>query len=264
MADKIFFDTNIIRNSEGVEYFFGGRDQLVRFSKVSEIMIPSIVISEIKNQRRKSFKSKKDSFLSNPFFNLMGLDKNRISDEKIEAWIEKLEKDEKIAFTRVSVKDKDILHEIFNLAINNLPPFEVEGDKGFKDAIIYFTVLQYLEDHPSDRVYFISKDGRLGEAFKSHDKVKVFRDYEEFEKHQKDYFTDNYFIQRLQQELDENFSNQYKTISESFPLDPSCIQTIKLDKELNWVLEIVVQDITFIIEVDYASKEILSIIDIPF
>lgn len=262
MAHKIFFDTNIIRNSEGVEYFLGGRQELERFKKVSEIMIPNIVITEVKNQRRKHFKAKRDSFFDNPFFKLMGLDEKRISDEKIEKWIEQLEVKEKIEYTKVSVKDRDILPEIFELASNNLPPFEVENDKGFKDALIYFTILQYVEENPSDQVYFICRDGRLGEAFKDNEKVKVFKSYEEYEKHQKDYFTDNYFIERLEQQLKEE--QGYQEILDLPFFDPSCIKSIKLDKELNWILEIEIQKLKFIVQVDYASKEIISILDLNF
>jgi rRNA-processing protein FCF1 len=262
MTHKVFFDTNIIRNSEGIEHFLGGRDQLERFKNVAEIMIPSIVITEIKNQRRKSFKSKRDSFVASPFFGLMGLDKNRVSDEKIEKWIEKLEQNEKISFTAVPVKDRDILPDIFKLAINNLPPFEAENDKGFKDAIIYFAVLQYAEENPSDQIYFISKDGRLGEAFKGHDRIKVFKDYQEYEKHQKDYFSDSYFLERLQERLAED--HPYQEILDTPFLDPSCIKSIKLDKELNWVLEIEEKGLQFVVEVDYVSKEIISIIDLNF
>jgi hypothetical protein len=262
MAHKVFFDTNIIRNSDGVDHFFGGRQELDRFKKVAEIMIPSIVITEIKNQRRKSFKSKRDSFLSNPFFNLMGLNKDRVSDEKIEKWIDNLEKNEKIEHTKITVKNKDILPEIFELAINNKPPFEIDTDKGFKDTIIYFTILQYIKDNPSDQIYFICRDGRLGEAFKENDKIKIFKSYDEYEKNQKDYFIDNYFIERLQQQLKEE--HEYQQIMELPFIDPSCIKNIKLDKELNWILDIEIQDLEFVVKVDYASKEIISIIDINF
>lgn len=262
MAHKVFFDTNIIRNSDGIEHFLGGRDQLERFKKVAEIMIPSIVISEIKNQRIKSFKTKRDSFAGNPFFTLMKLARDKVSDEKIGKWIDKLEASEKIDFISVPLKNKDILPEIFNLVINNLPPFELENDKGFKDAIIYFTILQYVEDNPSDQIYFICKDGRLGEAFKGCDKVKVFKDYDEYEKHQKDYFTDNYFIERLQQQLKEEY--EYQEIMDLPFLDPSCIKSIKLDKELNWIIEIEIEKLKFIIEVDYISKEIISITYLNF
>jgi rRNA-processing protein FCF1 len=262
MSHKIFFDTNIIRNSEGPEYFLGGREQLERFKKVAEIMIPNIVITEIKNQRRKHFKAKRDSFFDNPFFKLMGLSQDRLSDEKIEKWIEQLEEKEKIEYTKVSVKDRDILPEIFELASNNLPPFEVDNDKGFKDALIYFTILQYVEENPTDQIYFICKDGRLGEAFKGNDSVRVFKDYEEYEKHQKDYFTDNYFIERLHQQLVEGHA--YQEILNLPFLDPSCIKSIKLDKELNWVIEIEIEGLKFIVEVDYVSKEIISILDLNF
>ncbi len=264
MAHKIFFDTNIIRNSEGTEHFLGGREQLERFRKVAEIMIPNIVITEIKNQRRKHFRAKRDSFFDNPFFKLMGLNQDRLSDDKIEKWIEQLEEKEKIEYTKVSVKDREILPEIFELAINNQAPFEIESDRGFKDTLIYFTILQFVEDNPSDQIYFICKDGRLGEAFEQHEKIKVFRNYDEYERHQRDYFTDNYFIERLHEQIVGMYGNEYEKLLQPSSLNPSCIKSIKLDKQLNWVLNVVIDELEFIVEIDYISKEIISILDLNF
>jgi hypothetical protein len=247
MAHKIFFDTNILSSPESTEHFFGGRDQLSRFQRIAEILIPTIVNSEIRNQKKKNLISKRDSFKSNPFFNKqIRQDEEFVSDDHIEKWLDEIESNEKIVYTKVSLKNRDILQNIVDMAVTSRPPFEVNNDKGFKDVIIYFTILQYTEDNPSDQVYFICKDGRLGEAFKGNHKVKVLKDYDEYERHQKDYFLSSYFIEKIKEHLNDETINV------------ESVEDIKLDKELNWILKIHSNKNFYEVEVDYVSKEVIS------
>lgn len=249
MADKVFFDTNIIKNANGVEHFLGGRDQLERFRKIAEIMIPTIVITEIKNQKRKNLKEKRDNFIENPFFNFLKIERSLITDEKIEEVIDIMEAKEKIPFTKIPIKNREILPEIVELAVNNLPPFGEKADNGFKDTLIYFSILQYAEDNLSDKIYFISNDERLRSAFKEHDRVRVFKSYDDFEKHQKDYFYKEYFLLKLREELrDETLAR-------------ASISDIRLDRELNWVIDLILDSGDKEVLVDYNSKEILSVVE---
>ena len=51
-------------------------------------------------------------------------------------------------------------HNILETSIKKLPPFEgVKGkaDKGFKDAVIWFSLIDYAKDHPADYI-FVTKD----------------------------------------------------------------------------------------------------------
>lgn len=260
MANKIFFDTNILRNPESTEHFLGGRDQLSRFEKVAEILIPTIVNSEIKNQKRRHLVGKRDSFKNNPFFQALKLKESSITDNHINDWLNKIEADEKIEYTKVSLKNRDVLSRLVDMAIENHAPFETTSDKGFKDAMIYFTVIQYAEENPSDQIYFISRDLRLQEAFKKHPEIIVFADYEEYQKHQSGYFTDNYFIERLQQEINERYGESVGKLV----IDPSCVKDIKLTKELIWELGVEIGDKEYWVKVDYSTKEIIDIIDISF
>jgi len=63
---KVIFDTNAVRNTDS-NNFLGNRSELQQFSKIVEIIIPDIVIEELKRQKGRQLKSQKQSFLDNPF-----------------------------------------------------------------------------------------------------------------------------------------------------------------------------------------------------
>jgi len=85
MLHKVIFDTNTIRNAESITDFFGGRAELENFLKVAEIIIPEIVLDEIKKQKRVHLASKRESFLSNPFHKLRDIDPEETKNFNIEA-----------------------------------------------------------------------------------------------------------------------------------------------------------------------------------
>jgi hypothetical protein len=53
------------------------------------------------------------------------------------------------------LKNNDVLPKITDLALDKKPPFEDKdkSDKGFKDALIYFSVLEYLQETPNKKVF---------------------------------------------------------------------------------------------------------------
>jgi len=71
--DTIFIDTNSIRNNKASS-FFGNIKEYQKLSKQVQIIIPTIVIEEIKKQKRKFLKSQFDKFKSNYFSEYIGLD----------------------------------------------------------------------------------------------------------------------------------------------------------------------------------------------
>ncbi|QXP58368.1 PIN domain-containing protein [Olleya sp. HaHaR_3_96] len=202
MKEKVVFDTNIIRNTE-INNFFGGRNELMRFAEVADIVIPETVIQEIKRQKRKSLKSNKDKFVANPFHNLLGVDTNNTNAFSIDDYIEKLVTDEEFSFEVIDIKDNNVLLKIKELAFNKLPPFEGSDntDKGFKDALIYFSVLEYLNEIPNKYIFVCAKDGRLKEAFDSEPNIIVVKSYEEFKQKSISQFFGDYFIEKLNEFL---------------------------------------------------------------
>ena len=203
MKEKVIFDTNTVRNTE-INTFFGGRKELELFVQDADIIIPFTVIEEIKRQKRVVLKSKKDSFISNPFHKLRGMSEEDTKSFDIDAYIQKLIDEETIPFEVIDLKSNEVLPLIKELAILKKPPFE-EGDgtdKGFKDALIYFSVLEYLDDFPQKYVFVCAKDNRLGEAFKNNPSVIVIKDYKEFKQHSISQFFDDYFIEKVNEELE--------------------------------------------------------------
>jgi hypothetical protein len=202
MKEKVIFDTNTIRNTE-INTFFGGRNELELFVQDADIIIPFTVVEEIKRQKKAVLKSKKDSFISNPFHRLREVDEEETKLFDIDAYIEKLIDEETIPFHIIDVKNNEVLPQIKELALLKKAPFEPSDntDKGFKDALIYFSVLEYLQEIPNKHVFVCAKDNLLGEAFKNNPNVFVVKDYNEFKQLSISQFFDDYFIEKVKEEL---------------------------------------------------------------
>lgn len=202
MREKVIFDTNIIRNAEATN-FLGGRNELERFADVADIVIPDIVIQEIKRQKRKNLQSNKQKFLVNPFHNLLEIDETNTNAFDIDDYIEKLVKDEDFKYEVIDIKDNNVLPLIKELAVNKKPPFEGNDntDKGFKDALLYFSVLEYLQEIPNKNVFVCVKDDRLKEALDGHQNIIVVESYDEFKAKSISQYYDDYFIQQVEKEL---------------------------------------------------------------
>ncbi len=245
MKYKVIFDTNSIRNAESASDFLGGRVDLVRFSKVSEIIIPDLVIEEIKVQKRKHLTSKRDSFLSNPFHFLRKMDEKATKGFDIDQWISELVEKEEISYTLISLTEEGVLEKIKKMCLECTAPFEDGSDKGFKDAYIYFTILEHLAGCKDKNIFVVTKDERLKEALFKEGRIKVIKGYEEFENYIDEYFREPYFVNRLKEEIDEEIEKNH-------------IEAIWLNSEENWILKIVCNDKVYYVVVDFASKEIVE------
>lgn len=202
MRDKVIFDTNVVRNSE-INNFLGGREILDRFVKDADIVIPDTVIQEIKRQKRSSLISNKTKFLSNPFHKLIGADEANTKSFDVEVYIQKLLDEETIKFETIDLKDHSVLPLIKELAIHKKAPFEAgdNTDKGFKDALIYFTILEYLQEIPNKYVFVYAKDLRFKEALANHPNIIIIDSYDDFKRHSISQFHDYYFIEKINVEL---------------------------------------------------------------
>jgi rRNA-processing protein FCF1 len=251
MKYKVIFDTNSIRNAESVADFLGGRAELERFLKVSEIIIPDIVVEEIKNQKRKHLISKRDSFLANPFHFLKKINEEETKSFDIEKWITDLVDEESVPHTVIFLTKDNVLDEIKKLCLANLPPFEENCDKGFKDAYIYFTILEYLECIDGENIFVVTNDDRLRMAFDGNARVTVVKNFDEFEKYIDSYFREEYFINRLKEEVSSNIAAE-------------SIEEIWLNKNENWVIKISCDEKTYFVEVDFSTREIIGFTDFEF
>lgn len=64
------------------------------------------------------------------------------------------------------IASKDRFESIVNRAFNKLPPFEgkdKKSDKGFKDALLWESILAFALNHPNSRIIYYSKDNVFDE-----------------------------------------------------------------------------------------------------
>ena len=179
MKPKIIIDTNYVNSDTLDGGFFGNRKELLKLSHETELVFPEIVIDELKNHRRKIYEAQQQRLQTNTLHratlamnNLPADAATNISYDKLIEWL--LEQ-ENIPYTTVKIKDPEkAFYKIYQLAANHLPPFEENGDKGFKDAVIVCTIEQILEEDHGARLALITNDHRLTEFFKGDDRVPVF------------------------------------------------------------------------------------------
>lgn len=111
-------------------------------------------LSEL-NQLKKSFKNISD-------VNINGLDEFDIS-EHFNILKEKYYEELDIIEIPLSI---DLLEKLIGMSLDKIPPFEKEkSDKGFKDAILFLSVIEYAKSNHFDKYVIFSKD-------------KVFKNYE--------------------------------------------------------------------------------------
>ena len=58
--EKVIFDTNFLRNTEP-NNFLWWREQLKRFSSFADILLPDMVIEELKNQKRRNLEKQQNN-----------------------------------------------------------------------------------------------------------------------------------------------------------------------------------------------------------
>lgn len=250
--EKVIFDTQIIRNIDANQ-FLGGREDLEKFIEVVEVIIPDIVIDEIKYQKKRNLNSKKTSFLANPFHWLKNLDHDETKMFDIDQLIEDLEKNETIKYKTISLTNYSIIEDMRELALGYKPPFSKvtkddskNSDKGFKDAYFYFTVLEYLQTISDKNIFVCCRDGRLKEALNKHADITVIETYQEFINHNISKYTTEYFINKFKTDIDTSITKE-------------SIKKFWININDNDCLQIDINNSTYTIELD--SGEIVSSTD---
>lgn len=258
MPDAVFVDTNQLRH-EGAEGFFGNLAALEQLARVADIHIPAIVIEEIKWQKRRKLKAALDKFKSNYFFSLIQADEDAMEahiEERIEALFQAAAGE--IEFVECPlVGDLQHLPHLQTLSLQKLAPFDLSGDKGFKDACIYLTITQFLETK-DDSVFLLTNDGRLGEAFKVHPRVTVLKSPDAFFDNRSSYFKEDYFLQRLAGAYNEEFQEDGANIT----VAPEEIHSVVMNDEDEWIISVRSEETNFIAVVDFYSREVVEFRDV--
>ena len=67
----------------------------------------------------------------------------------------------------IPIASSNRFESIINRTFSKLPPFEgknKKSDKGFKDALLWESVLEFALEHPKSKIIYYSKDNAFGEA----------------------------------------------------------------------------------------------------
>lgn len=245
--DVLFIDTNAIRNNGGKK-FFGNIEMFEKIANQIQILIPSIVIDEIKQQKIKRLRSTYDSFKDNFFTNALKIQTGPFFMDLIDDIVQDLFNNSQSEIPH-KIVDYDLsgrLGEMRLQAIGNLAPFEKKDDKGFKDAYIYFTILEYQKDNPNDEIYLITNDGRLSEAFNINETVNVITEVDEYYDLQRDYFGAEYFMGRVREELELENDVTIKLLD------------VDVSEDDDWLIDMEIDGTECRIIADFYSKEIID------
>ncbi|MGD9623331.1 MAG: PIN domain-containing protein [Arcobacter sp.] len=241
IKEKVIFDTNFLLEKK-LKNFFGKKDQLIKFSKVADIIIPDMVVQELLEWYKRNFEKEKEQFLKMALPNVLSHNTDSI---KIDETLNQLLDLETGLFQVIDLKNPKYIFDMKQLALKKEPPFVPDdgSDKGFKDAYIYFTVLEYLEGIEDKYIFFVTNDKLLKVAFEKNPNIRVVESYDEFIQKSISVLYDDYFIAKLKSEIDAEIEE--KNIIE-----------YSINENENQILIINMADKKYIVEVD--SQEIVD------
>ena len=208
---KVIFDTNFIWNS-GADVVSGNKDELSKFEKICEIIIPDMVIRELREQRREALISHEGKLKSNFFYKKFKSDPSiSLPSIDIEQELLKIEQNYRGNYKIISLSTQEnAFFEMQELALQKLPPFKKGTDAGFKDAYIYFTILEYAVSQVGETIFVVTDDSTLKLALEKHNFIKVVKSYDEFTSYIiEGYRDDDYLIRTIRNYLnDESMTEQ--------------------------------------------------------
>jgi rRNA-processing protein FCF1 len=259
--DAVFLDTNAIRNPD-LKCFFGQIAKFQQLARIARIIVPRIVIDEIKWQKMDKARRELDTFRSNYFSSLVDYNYQQFQ-QHVEDQIQHLYQNasSEIAFLERALKpDINHLDRLQSLAVTKTPPFDTGSDKGFKDACIYLTIIQYLEE-AAGSVFLFTNDGKLKEAFSAHDRVKIVKEPDDYFNIRQGYFKEDYFLENLVADISERISDGeniglFGSAFEVTKADIS-VQNITLNSDDEWVVGVNLATHPLEFTVDFYSREIL-------
>lgn len=190
-------DTNIFERNAKKPYDFS-KLPLDKFDKILKtislnnlddeikILFPEIVVLELlyHHKRRASDDLKKLNKLNNNFINVSDMEIKELNLD-----IDQMCANLKIKyFKELNIlyipKDKESLfNQILKMSLDKIPPFEIgKSDKGFKDAILFLSLIDYAKNNNFDKMVLFSDD----KIFKNNEKefLRLYSDEVEY-KHSK-------------------------------------------------------------------------------
>lgn len=184
MGYQIIIDTNKCRNT-GMDNFLGNKEELQKFIEDGcEIILPKIVLSELKQQKKIEYKEELNNFINNKFFNNEDANFEKIKLEEFDNIIENQIQDEQGKYYSIIYEITcvdEFYKEMTQKAVLKEAPFDTKSDKGFKDSIVAWCVKEVVDKY-NRTVFLLTKDNRLSQYFVNKDKVKIIESYSEYKK----------------------------------------------------------------------------------
>lgn len=247
----VFVDTNCIDNMGSATAFLGNRVEIEKISKRAKIILPQIVFDELSKHVHTFLGNQLDSLKRNPHRYHLGITEQEIESINIGQLLNDLITNETIAYEVIGLSNKVAAYEAaYKHSIEGTPPFETNGDKGFKDTLIAKTVEEYLDQHTGEVIYLLAKDGRLTEYFNENNQITVIKSYTDFDQEYSDDKIDEYLIDRI-----VDFINEHNHVD---------IQEIAaIDRWMNWNDDLVgyfqdKQGAEYYVTIDTSTREPIS------
>lgn len=191
MAVSVFFDSNIFFLKDGNDYSRSWiLEQVEKYSDLVELadvydevrfVISEIVVRETHRNQCEKYKDKTDRLKRIVLPDWRFEHDTSVADYKdwLQGHFDEHYKRGLFGMVHffVAPVPENCLKSIVERALAKRAPFEGKGkasDKGFKDALIWETLLQYKHDNKADEIVLITKDSRLSDASISDEFEKEF------------------------------------------------------------------------------------------
>ena len=246
----VFIDTNCVDNRSSSQTFLGNRRELELIGKRAKLILPKIVYDEVLSHVTTYLSSQLDALKRNPHRHLLNIGDVEVDAISIDDIINDLTDNETIGYETLDLTDKMAAFErIYRHAVEGSPPFEPNGDKGFKDTVIALTVEEYIERNSVEYVFLLTKDSRLSEYFQNNKKVSIISDYRDFDLEYSGDKVDRHLLDRIANYLQDEKYN----LSEE--LEP-------IDQWMNWDEDLIVlfahSHQSLYVRIDTSSREPLD------
>ena len=151
---------------EKIDFFINYIEDMKKINDEAELvyLVPETVIQELECQKIKAYNKAYKDFKRTYEKLKYGFDTDKLPENNIE----KIVKDEEnVYLSKVKIinlkYETKIFKELVSEAISKMPPFDKEeegkkSDSGFKDALIWKTILYSKEIEEFDKIYFFSGD----------------------------------------------------------------------------------------------------------
>lgn len=189
MKYSIIFDTNILfvnydKGGDFTRFYLNATfNNLVEYIEKSdlyehfEILISEVVWNEMKRQKIEAYTVKKQELESKIKKIKIPEFKYSIDDLNYEEYIQKEISNYKanLSLGLTDIKElklptKERFNSIINRAFNKVPPFEgknKESDKGFKDVLLWESVLEFKNSNKDNKLIFYTKDNIFSDELKN-------------------------------------------------------------------------------------------------